>query len=234
MSVLLGVGVFKDLPKAALDAIEAAGTVLTPRDGTRLFMEGDAGDSVYAVTGGDGRVRVGSIAKSSKSFMIQVFHAGDIFGEISVIDGGARTAQAVIEGRVQLLRIPGGVFKAALMSHPALGVSICRMMAERIRRTHELLEDATFEPLEVRFARQVLYLAKGEGRRTEQGVRLGRRFRQAELADLLGTTTRSVITILNAWRSAGIVAYDAERGFLTVSREEELRALIEGDADNEV
>ena len=44
----------------------------------------------------------------------------------------------------------------------------------------------------------LLYLAEREGRRTAQGTQLAGRFRQGDLADLLGATTRSIITILNA------------------------------------
>jgi hypothetical protein len=64
-------------------------------------------------------------------------------------------------------------------------------MTPRLRRTYELFQDAAFESLEGRLARQVLYLAEREGRPTPQGLRLAHRFRQADLADLLGATTRS-------------------------------------------
>ena len=57
------------------------------------------------------------------------------------------------------------------------------------------------------------------------------RFRQSDLADLLGTTTRSIITILNAWRASGIVIYDAEKGLLTIARQKVLDALVSGEIE---
>ena len=122
-----------------------------------------------------------------------------------MIDGGSRTAASVAEGRVRLVKIRGAAFLAALARSPELGEALCRMMAKRLRRTFELFQDATFETLEVRLARQVLYLAARGGRQTPQGLRLADRLRQADLADLLGATTRSIITILNAWRAGGLV-----------------------------
>jgi CRP-like cAMP-binding protein len=107
-----------------------------------------------------------------------------------------------------------------------LGMNVCRMLAKRLRRTFTLMEDATFESLEVRLARQVLHLAKREGRRTGNSVQLTGRFRQGDLADLLGATTRSIITILNAWRASGLVAYDPQKARLTICREEELQRLL--------
>jgi CRP-like cAMP-binding protein len=163
--------------------------------------------------------------------MVEVFRALEIFGEIAVIDGGARTASAVVEGRVQLMKIRRTAFLATLTRCPALGEALCRMMARRLRRTFELFQDATFETIEVRLARQILYLAEREGRPTQQGLRLAHRFRQADLADLLGTTTRSIITILKAWRAAGLVVYDTDRALLTVQNIAALRAITEVNSE---
>jgi CRP-like cAMP-binding protein len=116
---------------------------------------------------------------------------------------------------------------ATLTTCPRLGVALCRTLAKRLRRTYELLQDATFETIQIRLARQILYLAVSNGRETPQGVRLANRFRQNDLADLLGTTTRSIITILNAWRAAGLVSYDTDRAILTVQDINALQAIVD-------
>jgi CRP-like cAMP-binding protein len=77
----------------------------------------------------------------------------------------------------------------------------------------------------------MLYLAEREGRRTVHGIRLPQRLRQGDLADMLGATTRSIITILNAWRADGTVLYDTDRALLTLCDPAALRALIGQDAD---
>ena len=137
------------------------------------------------------------------------------------------TATAVVMGKVRLAKIRQAAFLAALANCPALAEALCRIMAQRLRRTYELFQDATFETLEVRLARQVLYLATTQGRPTQEGLRLTHRLRQADLADLLGATTRSIITVLNAWRSAGLVAYDTNRALLTVKDMAAMRAIVE-------
>jgi CRP/FNR family cyclic AMP-dependent transcriptional regulator len=226
MSPLRDVTIFQDLPAAYLARLEAGGRLVEPHDGVELFTQGDPGDAVFAIVGGEGQVRVGVIDRRSKRLMAEVFRKGDIFGEISVIDGGERTAHATVQGRVRLWRIGHAAFLATLEECPALGAALCRMLALRLRRTFQLLQDATFETLEVRLARQLLRLAQLDGKRTEQGLRLAGRFRQADLADLMGATTRSIISILNAWRAEGVVIYQAERGQLTIRQEAALRALV--------
>lgn len=224
---LASVAVFQGLSNEALTQLEQGSLILEPRDGAAIFSQGDPADAVYAIIAGDGHVRIGAIDRNSKALMVEIFHAGEIFGEIAVIDSGSRTASAVAEGRVQLAKIRRVAFLAALAVCPTLWEALCRIVAQRLRRTYELFQDATFETLEVRLARQVLYLAEREGRPTQQGLRLAHRFRQADLADLLGATTRSIITILNAWRAGNIVAYDADRALLTVKDLAAMRTITE-------
>jgi CRP/FNR family cyclic AMP-dependent transcriptional regulator len=140
--------------------------------------------------------------------MVEVFRKGDIFGEMSVLDGDIRSAEAVTDGSVRLLRIGAASFVAVLQDTPALGENLCRILAVRLRRTFGLLQDATFETVETRLARQVLYLARQYGQSSERGWRVGGRFRQTDLADLLGTTPRSIITTLNRWRTSAVASSD--------------------------
>ena len=223
---LSSVTMFQNMSSADRSLLEAGGLLLEPRDGAFIFQEGEPADSVYAVIGGDGHVRLGSVDRNSKALMVELSRAGDIFGEMGVLDGGPRSASAVAEGRVRLFKIRATAFEAAMGRSPELGLELCRLLTRRLRRTYELLQDAAFETLEIRLARQVLYLADREGRKIADGVRLGHRLRQGDLADLLGATTRSIITILNNWRNADLVTYDTEKALLTVRDVETLRALV--------
>jgi CRP/FNR family transcriptional regulator, cyclic AMP receptor protein len=225
---LASVLAFKGMNCEALSRLELGSVTLEPRDGATIFAQGDTADAVFAITAGDGNVRIGSVDRHSKALMVEVFHVGEIFGEIGVIDNGSRTAAAVADGRITLVKIRASAFLAALASCPQLGDALCRMMAQRLRRTFELFQDATFESLEVRLARQLLYLAARGSRQTQQGARLSDRLRQADLADLLGATTRSIITILNAWRATGLVVYDTDRALLTICDPSALKSIVEG------
>jgi CRP/FNR family transcriptional regulator, cyclic AMP receptor protein len=227
--LLAHVAVFKGMQDEALARLEHDSKVVEPRDGSEIFRQGTPADAAYAIVAGDGHVRIGANDRRGKALMVELFRAGEIFGEIGVIDGRRRSAAAVAEGRVRLLRMPAPAFLAALATSPSLGEAFCRTLAQRLRRTYQLFQDATFESVEVRLARQVLYLVERHGQTTPSGLRVAHRFRQPDLADLLGTTTRSIITILNAWRAAGIVSYDTDRALLTVQNVAALRAIVEGD-----
>jgi CRP-like cAMP-binding protein len=111
---LLTVNTFVGIDERALDRIEVRSRQIEYQDGALIFAQSDPADAVYAIIGGEGRVRIGTIERGSKGLMVQMFHAGEIFGEIAVIDGDIRSADAVAEGRVRTLRIGATVFLATL------------------------------------------------------------------------------------------------------------------------
>ena len=99
---LNAVAVFAGIDRLSLNHIEARSRFVEVRDGAQILKQGDAADAIYAVISG-GRVRVVTTSRD-KGLMVQMFHAGDILGEMGVIDGGVRSADAYTEGRVRLLQ----------------------------------------------------------------------------------------------------------------------------------
>jgi len=126
---LAGVTAFRDMAAHVLDRIETRSRSIEIRDGAQIFAQGDAADAIYAIIGGPGRVRIGTVGRGSKGLMVEIFGIGDIFGKIGVIDGGIGTADAFAEGNVRLLRISASLFMETLAEHPALGRNLCAMLA---------------------------------------------------------------------------------------------------------
>jgi len=124
LALLVGVAAFKDIAEPVLDRIEARSRAVDFHDGAQIFAQGDAADAVYAIIGGPGRVRIGAVGRDSKGLMVEILGTGDIFGEIGVMDGSLRTADAFADGNVRLLRIGAPVFIETLTTHAALA-AIC-------------------------------------------------------------------------------------------------------------
>jgi CRP/FNR family transcriptional regulator, cyclic AMP receptor protein len=218
---------FKALPPDTLAVLERGASLTNFPDGANIFRQGDAAGHVCAVVSPQGRVRVGSADDAGKALMVEVFATGELFGEIAVIDGGMRTADALADGALTLLRIRAAVFLDALDNTPALGAALARLLCVRLRRTFSLLEGSTFETVERHLARQLIYLGEREGREVAEGLRLRGRFRQGDLADLVGASTRTIITVLAAWRAAGVVAYDTTTARITLLDRVALAAIVQ-------
>lgn len=228
---LAEVPVFQSLSAGSLHRLSSGSRLLHLVDGDSVFLQGDAADGVFALlTGESGRVRIGALDTGGKRLLVEIFGPGGFFGELGVLTGASRNAAATVEGRVRLARLRAEDFLAVLAQEATLGAALSVLLAQRLQRTSTLFHDAAFETLEVRLARQLLDLARRSGgaRPTaDGGLRLTGRYRQGDLADLLGATTRSIITILNAWRTERIVAYDGDRALLTILDVARLQALTE-------
>ena len=118
-------------------------------------------------------------------------------------------------GAARLALIPAEALRDLARESVEFAFALLQTVVSRLRRTYTLFEDASLADPEHRLARQVLYLV-GLGATGGNRVRLYFRLRQQDLADLLGTTPRSVITILNKWRYEGLAAFDGRTAQLTI------------------
>jgi CRP/FNR family transcriptional regulator, cyclic AMP receptor protein len=217
--------VFREIPPGDLMPILVQSKTRDYDDGDVIFMRGDAGEQAYIVI--DGLVQISSLSESGKRVTVEIFKEQDVFGELAVIDRGTRTADAIALGFAKVAAIPAEAFRDLLYRSPAFSVNLLRLVATRLRRTYTLFEDASLTDLEHRLARQVLYLVK-LGATGSQRVRLYSRLHQSDLADLLGATPRSIISILNKWRLESLVNFDGRTAQLTILDLERFRILAEG------
>ena len=175
--------------------------------GQTLFVKGDPGDALYGVRRGQIRIETGTTA--GERLTIEVFGAGDLFGEIAVLDGRPRTADAVAQEDAELFVLPRADFLKTLESDGRLAIRIIELLCARLRSTNERTEEMMFLPLSVRLARRLNTLVQDFGAEVQ--------ITQDELAGLVGVTRESVNRQLQEWRASGIVTLG--RGRISVDRE---------------
>ena len=215
---------FAGVEAERLDRALGLATQRQLKDEEFVFHRGEEGNKAFVILGG--MVRISTLGESGKRIVVEIFRENEMFGELGVIDSTVRTADAIAYGPVELLVIPNAAFHSLLDSSPAFAKNILRMVTRRLRRTYSLLEDASLLNLELRLAKQVLYLM-GLGSTGGQRVRIHSRMHQEDLADLLGATSRSIITILNKWRAEQLATFDGRSAQLTILDLDRFRALVE-------
>jgi CRP-like cAMP-binding protein len=218
------VPIFAGVAEADLARLFDVATPLSLQKDQAVFARGDAAGSLYLIL--SGAVRMSTLAASGKRITVEIFQRDEVFGEIAAIDDGVRTADATAMEPASLIAIPVTAFRGVLAVSAPLANNLLRMTTARLRRTYALLEDASLRSIEQRLAKQVLYLTK-LGAVGSEHVRLQVRMHQDELADLLGITTRSIINVLNKWRSEDLVSFDGRTAQITILDIARLRALTE-------
>ena len=81
MSQLSQIRLLADLAPDVLQRLEKGAALMELRHDVEIFAQGASADAVYAIIGGDGMVRIGSIDRRGKRLMVEVFAKGDMFGE---------------------------------------------------------------------------------------------------------------------------------------------------------
>ena len=131
-AALAGVPLFEGLTKRQLKKLTANAEVVDYMAGASVVKEGDIGDSFFVMLTGQAKVTV-------KGRTVNRSLPGDHFGEISLLDGGPRTATVVTETPVTMLMLTRGQFRKTVSDDPDLAVSLMESLARMIRRVDRSL-----------------------------------------------------------------------------------------------
>ena len=127
---------------AALDdaAVEELCTLLTPAEfeaGKELFHIGDAGDAMYLIE--EGHVRISIIDADGRDVTLAELGAGDFFGEMAMLDGHGRSANAIVAEHAHLAVLTRENFLTFVSSDARVVLEMLSAITNRLRRTDELL-----------------------------------------------------------------------------------------------
>ncbi|HKG48005.1 MAG TPA: DUF1003 domain-containing protein [Pyrinomonadaceae bacterium] len=127
---------------ASLDD-EAAGVLrsllsdrIVPQN-TRLFHQGDKGDAMYLIE--SGRVRISIRDHDEQEVILAELAQGDFFGEMSIIDGRQRSADAKVIEDARLAILSRDAFLSFVRTNPDVALEMLSALTDRLRRTDELL-----------------------------------------------------------------------------------------------
>lgn len=223
--LLAATPMFKGVPGGQLEVLarQAKTLKLAPRE--LLFTKGDPGDSMYLVIAG--RIRIGVVSTEGREVTYALIGPGQIFGEIAVLDGGPRTADATAAEPSELLVVERRDILAFIRANIDYGLRLIEMLCTRMRHANELLEDTVFLTLPGRVAKQLLNLSDSIGEPLLDGSVTVRMSQQA-VADYMGISRESVNKILIKWEQSGIVSL--WRGQITIRDREGLERFLLDDA----
>ena len=208
---------FGKLGADLIDRLAACAHARTVRAGATIFQKGDPGDSLFAICAGT--VRIGSHSAEGKDAVLNLIHAGEIFGEIALLDGRPRSADAQAVGDCELMVIARRDFMPMVAREPELALRLIEVLCARLRRTSQQVEDMTFLDLPARLAKTLLWLAASSRHAVSRKITLTQR----EIGEIVGMTRESVNKQLRAWEARGWISL--RRGTIVVRDQAALAAL---------
>ncbi len=184
IDVLRKTELFRAVSPADLEPLVAASRLRTFRRGQIVFTTGDPGDTLIVIISGE--VKVIARAADGSELTLTVVGPGGTVGEVSVADGGPRSADMEIAVESQLLFIPRETVQAVCARVPAVGQAMASAIAATLRRLTEATSDLVFLDLPRRVAKLLLSQPRGG-----DGV-IRQQLTQEEYARRLGSTRQSV------------------------------------------
>lgn len=97
-------------------------------EGARIVRDGDIGDTFYVIMEGEAKV----VSPAGRT--VNRLRPGDYFGEISLLDGGPRTASVVADTPMTMLELPRSTFLKLIELEPVVGVKLLAHAAGMLRR----------------------------------------------------------------------------------------------------
>lgn len=189
---------FEGLSANERSDIAARARIRTLDAGETIFAIGSPGDHMMAVLSGN--VRISLPSNDGKELLLAIIHPGEVFGELAVLDGKDRSADAMAESACTLAILDRREILSFFERNPAAWLKIVEVLCHRLRRTDQVLAEVALMQLPARLAKMMLRITDTSARGREKIS-----FSQRELASMVGGTRESVNKCLRKWQTGGII-----------------------------
>jgi CRP-like cAMP-binding protein len=225
LSVLRKHPIFCDLAPEALDQLCRYARYSTLKRGATIFTKGDSGNSLFAVISGTVKISISS--PEGRNAILNLIGPGELFGEIAVLDGQARTADATANTNCEIFIIDRREFLPFVRNQPTLSIRFIELLCARLRWTSEQVEQVILQNLPGRLASALIGLT--EKRKSDPKDAMIA-ITQQEISEMVGMTRESINKQLRVWAGRNLVRL--EHGAIVVLDPVSLRELAEAGSES--
>jgi CRP/FNR family cyclic AMP-dependent transcriptional regulator len=215
LRILRRSSLFADVPADALETLALTMKERHAKPNEAIFLQTDEGSAWFGILVGEVRIVIGDA--DGREQVLRVLGPGEVFGEISALDGRGRSASAIAITTCRLLFLEGRSLMTLIASQPAVAIGTIQNLCESMRHITGQVEGLLFHTLSERLASALLGLRKDN---TSVSINVT----QTELGHLTGVTRESVNKKLRAWQSTGLV--ELQPGRVRINDVEELKKLL--------
>lgn len=194
---------FRGLDEAGAHSLRGTMVPVKISKGHTLFKEGDNGDRLFVVI--EGKLKLGTSSTDGRENLLSILGPGEMFGELSLFDPQPRTATATAVTDAKLLALSHDQVVGLVTAHPQVALELLARLAQRLRRSNEVLADLVFADVPGRVAKAIIDLGGRFGTQKDDGLHVNHDLTQEELAQLVGASRETVNKALADFASRGWV-----------------------------
>jgi len=207
LSIFSSISLFNNLTSEQLSRLEQLLHRKTFPAGTGFITSQQPGEVIYIIL--SGTVKVYVERPEGGSVTLAILAAGQVLGEIGLIDSGSRSANAVTLEESTFLWMDRRSFNECLSAMPKLHHNLLVLLCSRLRLADEQIKSLITQDVEGRVARQMLAFAQLYGRHTANGeVFIPLRLTQGDLANLIGATRERVNQVVASYKHRKYISVD--------------------------
>jgi len=210
-----------DIPHDTLQQLADSVQLWDLRRRQVIYLPGDPGQAVYFLS--VGRVKISKVTRDGKELTLDYRVAGDPFGELCLIEGGAREDMAEAMDTSLVIEVERGIFERLVQKEGLIGFRLVKVLAQRRRELEGKIENLIFKDVNSKLAELLLRLGQDYGVDDSRGTLVSLKITHQEMANLIGSTRETVSLTLSQFKRSGLIATEGRRVIL--SDREGLRAL---------
>lgn len=210
--------IFGDLGPAIIDTLAGLCSIKTLKAGALLFQKGDPGDALFGVR--RGQISIEFTTDDGRRVILAALGSGDVFGEIALLDGQGRTADAVAAEATELFVLRRPDVLAYIAREPSVGIKLLEIVCQRLRSVSGQIEQSLTLRLEARLAARLVLLADDFGEEIT--------ITQENLARHVNATRESVNRQLQTWQGLGYL--EVRRGRVVLKELAAMKAISKTNA----
>lgn len=213
-TLLKNLNIFSSLDDAAISQLSAHCRRRKFRAGEALFHEGDPGLTLYVIISGSVNIQRDTAAGTTVHLARR--GPGDPFGEMALIDGKPRMADAVTATPTEFLILDREAFIQCVQQSPRIAFGVMGYLADRLREAGSQLESHHSLDVRGRLAEKLLHLVAAHGKEeADGGIRIDTRVTQQGLAEQVGATRETVNRELARMRDVRAIQMDGRTIVIT-------------------
>ena len=204
---------FSGLDDEASYALRESMVAVKLSKGQVLFKAGQEGDRLYVIV--DGKIKLGTTSNDGRENLLSILGPGEMFGELSLFDPEPRTSTATAVTDARLVSLAHDAVIGLVTSNPQTSLELLRRLAQRLRKSNEVLADLVFADVPGRVAKAIMELGVRFGVQKDDGLHVNHDLTQEELAQLVGASRETVNKALADFAARGWVKLEPRAVLVT-------------------
>ena len=201
---LNSINIFSDLSDKQCDSLKKFFKPRKYLKNSMIILEEEYGDLVFVVQ--SGTIKITRVNDEGKEVILALLGPGEIFGELAILDGEARSANALAQENCQLLAINKEDFLDILKHNFSVSFNLMCELAKRLRKSDQQIEALSLSDAEHRIGVSLLNLAEDMGVIRKGQVTIQNLPFQQDIANMAGTSRETVSRVLKILENKSMIS----------------------------